>query len=230
MTTAVNIQEQARETYRQSLAAELPVSSAQLGSMYDRSERWGRQIIAEVKAETSIRPAAALPKNGNPQAGKAIAADAHTDVLPAVPAAVEAAERQSQRQDAASPAVRYTTAAAVVIVAAVAAVVSFSHMQHLAMLAGEGWRSWLLPASVDGLVVAASMSMLLAHRQGRKGSRLAWWSLLAGIGASLAANIAAAEPTLIGRMVAAWPPVALLLAYELLMQQVRQARSKEQSR
>lgn len=47
---------------------------------------------------------------------------------------------------------------------------------------------------------------------------LAWASLLAGIGASLAANVSAADSTSIGRLVAAWPPVALLLAWELLMQ------------
>jgi hypothetical protein len=48
--------------------------------------------------------------------------------------------------------------------------------------------------------------------------------VLAGLTASLAANVAGAQPTLVGRLVAAWPPVALLLAYELLMQQVRDAR------
>jgi hypothetical protein len=42
--------------------------------------------------------------------------------------------------------------------------------------------------------------------------------LLAGIGASLAANVAAADPTMVGRVVAAWPPLALLLAWELLVQ------------
>jgi hypothetical protein len=47
---------------------------------------------------------------------------------------------------------------------------------------------------------------------------LTWASLLAGIGASLAANVAAAEPTMVGRVVAAWPPVALLLAWDLLVQ------------
>jgi hypothetical protein len=47
---------------------------------------------------------------------------------------------------------------------------------------------------------------------------LAWASLLAGIGASLAANVAAAEPTMVERVVATWPPVALLLAWDLLVQ------------
>lgn len=41
-------------------------------------------------------------------------------------------------------------------------------------------------------------------------------TLALGIGASLAANVLAAQPTVIGRVIAAWPPVALLLTVELL--------------
>jgi hypothetical protein len=33
--------------------------------------------------------------------------------------------------------------------------------------------------------------------------------------------VAAAEPTVQGRLVAAWPPLGLLLSYELLMQQIK---------
>ena len=100
----------------------------------------------------------------------------------------------------------------------VAAVASYDHQRALAELAGEGWRAWLIPVSVDGLVVAASMTMLVRRRAGLPAGVLARASLLAGIGASLAANVAAADPTAVGRVVAAWPPVALLLAWELLMQ------------
>ena len=39
--------------------------------------------------------------------------------------------------------------------------------------------------------------------------------------ASLAANVAVAEPTATGRVIAAWPSFALIAAYELLMRQVR---------
>lgn len=45
--------------------------------------------------------------------------------------------------------------------------------------------------------------------------------LVAGSVASLAANVAVAEPTLIGRVVAAWPSFALTASYELLTRQVR---------
>jgi Protein of unknown function (DUF2637) len=115
--------------------------------------------------------------------------------------------------------VRRVTTAAVLAVALVAAIASYEHMRALAELAGEGWRSWLLPISVDGLAVAASMTMLVRRRSGKRSGALAWAALLLGLGASLAANVAAADPTLVGRLVAAWPPVGLLLSYELLLQQ-----------
>jgi hypothetical protein len=79
----------------------------------------------------------------------------------------------------------------------------------------------LLPISVDGLILTASRTMLARQRAGRSAGWLAWTAMLAGLTASLAANVAGAQPTLVGRLVAAWPPIALLLAYELLMQQVR---------
>jgi hypothetical protein len=117
--------------------------------------------------------------------------------------------------------VRRITTGAVLSVALVAAIASYEHMRALAEVAGEGWRSWLLPISVDGLAVAASMTMLVRRRAGQRSGALAWAALLLGLGASLAANVAAAEPTVVGRLVAAWPPVGLLLSYELLMQQIK---------
>src|SRR5262245_29721214 len=115
--------------------------------------------------------------------------------------------------------VRRVTTASVLAVAAVAAVASYEHMRALAERAGEGWRSWLLPVSVDGLAVAASMTMLVRRRAAQAAGVLPWVALLLGLGASLAANVAAADPTVVGRLVAAWPPVGLLLSYELLLQQ-----------
>jgi hypothetical protein len=111
------------------------------------------------------------------------------------------------------------TTAAVVAVAGVAATASYEHMRALASVAGEDWRAWLLPISVDGLAVAASMTMLVRRRASQPAGVLPWAALLLGLGASLAANVAAAEASVVGRLVAAWPPVGLLLSYELLMQQ-----------
>lgn len=47
--------------------------------------------------------------------------------------------------------------------------------------------------------------------------------------ASLAANVAVAEPTVMGRAIAAWPSFALIGAYELLMRQIRGAASDSQA-
>lgn len=53
------------------------------------------------------------------------------------------------------------------------------------------------------------------------------WSLLAvGSVASLAANVAVAQPTVTGRLIAAWPSFALICSYELLMRHVRNTASR----
>ncbi|SMD11173.1 DUF2637 domain-containing protein [Lentzea albidocapillata] len=118
--------------------------------------------------------------------------------------------------------IKRTCVVAVAAVAAVAAVVSFDHMRALASDAGEGWKAWILPISVDGMLVSASLVMLTRKRAGQPVGALAWIGLVLGLLVSLAANVAAAEPTLIGRLVAAWPPVALGLSYELLLTLIRE--------
>jgi hypothetical protein len=52
---------------------------------------------------------------------------------------------------------------------------------------------------------------------------LPWALLVIGSLASLAANVAVAEPSLSGRVIAAWPSFALIGSYELLMRHVRRA-------
>src|SRR5262245_52205726 len=100
----------------------------------------------------------------------------------ATPAPVEVV---AQLPDAAAASVagpvRRVTTAAVLAVAGVAAVASYEHMRALATLAGEGWRSWLLPISVDGLAVAASMTMLVRRRTGQPAGVLPWAALLLGL-------------------------------------------------
>lgn len=110
-----------------------------------------------------------------------------------------------------------TAAFGVGAVAVTAAIISFSHVRSLALRADETeLTSWLLPVSIDGAVVAAASVLLADSRAGRRSAPLAWMLLSLGIGASLAANIASAEPTATARAVAAWPPLALALGIELL--------------
>lgn len=110
-----------------------------------------------------------------------------------------------------------TTIGGVSLVAAVAAVASYVHMQSLAEKAGEEWRAWLLPLSVDGLLVAASMVMFVRRRAGQPAGVLPWTGLVLGLSASLAANIAVAKPEPVSLIVSGWPPLALAVAFELLI-------------
>jgi Protein of unknown function (DUF2637) len=80
--------------------------------------------------------------------------------------------------------------------------------------------AWLWPLVVDGFIVVASMSVVLAVIE----SRPTWhpWALLLLFSTiSVAGNVAHGPPTAIGRLVAAVPPVALVLAFDLLTRPVR---------
>src|SRR5215469_10922667 len=118
--------------------------------------------------------------------------------------------------------IRWTTTACVRLLALIAGIVSYLHMHMLVALHGQpGWVAVLAPLSVDGMIVAASTTLLSDSRSGSRGGVLPWALLVVGSVASLAANVAVAEPTVTGRVIAAWPSFALIGAYELLMRQVR---------
>jgi hypothetical protein len=111
---------------------------------------------------------------------------------------------------------RGVAVAATAVVAVVAAITSYDHMRTLAERAGEGWKSLVIPLAVDGLVISASTVLVVRRRAGVPGGMLPWLALLGGLGASVAANVAAAEPTAVGRAVALVPPLALAISFELL--------------
>jgi uncharacterized protein DUF2637 len=118
--------------------------------------------------------------------------------------------------------IRWTTTGCVAMLALIAGTVSYLHMHMLVELHGQpGWVAALTPLSVDGMIVAASTTLLADSRSGGRGGVLPWALLVVGSVASLSANVAVAEPTMAGRVIAAWPSFALIGAYELLMRQVR---------
>jgi hypothetical protein len=120
--------------------------------------------------------------------------------------------------------IRWTTTGCVGLLALIAGTVSYLHMHLLVELHGQpGWVAALTPFSVDGMMVAASTTLLADSRSGNRGGILPWALLVVGSVASLAANVAVAEPTATGRVIAAWPSFALIAAYELLMRQVRRS-------
>ena len=123
--------------------------------------------------------------------------------------------------------IRFATAAVVCAVAAFAAVVSYSHIYGLGRAHGQdGTAARLLPLSVDGLILAASLVLLHEARNDRDAPRLARFMLWLGIAATIGANIAyGAGYGLLGALISAWPAVAFIGSVEIAMQQVRRARA-----
>ncbi|HEX3962471.1 MAG TPA: DUF2637 domain-containing protein [Trebonia sp.] len=123
--------------------------------------------------------------------------------------------------------IRWTTAGAVLSVAAVAAVASYEHAYALVRIHGEaGWTGRLVPLTVDGLIYASSMVMLDSARRKSPVPALARWLLGLGIAATLAANVThGLGHGPIGASVAAWPAVALVGSYELLMMVIRSSQA-----
>ena len=122
--------------------------------------------------------------------------------------------------------IRITTGLAVVAVAVVAAIISYQHAYELVRLHGEsGMTARLLPFTVDGLIWAASMVVLDASRRNLPVPRLAAWSLGAGIVATVGANLAhGVGHGPVGALVSAWPALALVGSFELLMMLIRTGR------
>jgi hypothetical protein len=86
----------------------------------------------------------------------------------------------------------------------------------------SGITAIMIPLTIDGLVYAASMVILHSARVGVKAPWLAWLLLWVGITATLSANVAHGwRNGLVGSIVAAWPAVALVGCYEMLMWLVR---------
>jgi peptidoglycan/LPS O-acetylase OafA/YrhL len=119
--------------------------------------------------------------------------------------------------------IRFTTALAVTAVAVVAAVISYRHAYELVSSHGEtGVTARLVPFTIDGLILAASMLILDANRRNRPVPPLARWCLGAGILATIGANLAhGLGHGPVGAVVSAWPALALAGSFELLMALIR---------
>ena len=106
-------------------------------------------------------------------------------------------------------------------VALIAAIASYAHMRGLALTYGqEPLIATLLPLSVDGLVIVSAVAI----GDGRRHTWSAWLSFWTGVGASIVANVLAAQPNLTARAISAWPAVALLLVVEVISRGGRRHR------
>jgi len=122
--------------------------------------------------------------------------------------------------------IRALTTCAVLVVAAIAAVVSFVHIEHLAVTHGQtALASALLPVSIDGTVGAASLVMLRAARAGLATPWLARFMPGLSVAATLAANVGYGLPSgMAGALLSGWPAVVFVGSVEMVLGMVRRTR------
>jgi hypothetical protein len=122
--------------------------------------------------------------------------------------------------------IRGSTAAVVTAVAGFAAVVSYSHIYDLGHTHGQsGTAARLLPLSVDGLILAASLVMLHEARNKRPAPALSRFMLWLGIAATVGANVAYGSGYgLLGMVISAWPAIGFIGSVEMVMVMVRKGR------
>ncbi len=124
-------------------------------------------------------------------------------------------------------AIRVLTANAVLVVAAIAAVISFTHIDRLAITHGQtALSAALLPLSIDGTVAAASMVMLRAARLVLPTPKLARAMLGLSVLATLACNVLyGAGFGIVGALLSGWPAVAFIGTAELAIGMIRRSRT-----
>lgn len=109
------------------------------------------------------------------------------------------------------------TALFVAGLAFVAGAISFAHMRELAHHHDQtGWKAYAFPISVDGLEIVASLYLVAQRRAGRPTGWIPWVALIVGTAASLAANVAVGGADPIGKALAGWPALSMLIAVKLL--------------
>jgi len=121
-------------------------------------------------------------------------------------------------------AIRRTVYSVVGAVSLFAAANSYNHIYSLARSVGQDTLSAaLLPLSVDGPILAASVVLLSRAREHRSAGALPYAVLLSGVLATLAANVACGlGHGIAGAIVSAWPALAFVGTVEMLMLVIRQ--------
>jgi hypothetical protein len=127
------------------------------------------------------------------------------------------------RADRSLRCIHRATTVGVIALAMAGFTMSYGALHALALEEGVPARlAWLWPLVVDGFIVVASLAVLHAVLEHR--STVYPWALVLGFSAvSVSFNVVHAAPTPVARLVAAVPPLALVLSFELLMRQVRAA-------
>lgn len=109
----------------------------------------------------------------------------------------------------------------VFLLAAAAFLLSFDALKHLAATNGiPTGKAWIYPAIVDGAIIVFSLSVLQASLN-RQRTTYPWALVAVFTAMSVILNIVHAPNSFLSRVLAAIPPVALFLSFELLMGQIK---------
>jgi hypothetical protein len=115
---------------------------------------------------------------------------------------------------------RLTLQLGVVIAAVIAScsyAVSATSLYALGRQAGYGpWQALAVPVVADGPAIYGMFRILSRSRRGAKGAGYGWLLVIAGTAASVAGNVAHAQPGLVARGIAAAIPLAVLAMLEAL--------------
>jgi hypothetical protein len=105
-------------------------------------------------------------------------------------------------------------AAPTYVVFGAAAYQSFWHSIHVALAHGAS-DPWLVPVSIDGVLITASR--YVSHARTRAARVLAFAVMIVGMAATLGVNaLAAPRGDWVGLMVAVWPGVGMILTAALI--------------
>jgi hypothetical protein len=118
-----------------------------------------------------------------------------------------------------------TATISVIIVSAIAAVISYGHAyQFVTRYGAGGLTARALPLTIDGLVATCSLVLVDCARHGRAAPWHAWFLLITGALAQIAANVAAGlSHGLAGAVVAGWPALVAWGSFDLLLRHRRSA-------
>lgn len=106
-----------------------------------------------------------------------------------------------------------------VILGGIGAAAGFTHTHEWASHHGQtGWLAWATAVVIEGMVVVAGFEVQRDHRTGTT-RKLTFpvAVLVAGFGVQMAAQVALAEPSPAGWLVAAMPALGFLVVVKLLM-------------
>ncbi|MEV7097578.1 DUF2637 domain-containing protein [Amycolatopsis sp. NPDC051045] len=114
-----------------------------------------------------------------------------------------------------------------VVLAVIGGAAGFTHTHDWAVHHGQlGWIAWADAVVIEGIVIVAGFEIQGDHRAG--GTRKLTFPvavLVAGFGVQMAAQVALAEPTPAGWLVAAMPALGFLVVVKLLMRRAPTAES-----